>query len=473
MLNKYSIWIFIFLISITEGVAQKKNVILILIDDLGYSDIGAYGSTFYETPNIDKLAKEGYKFTNGYAASPVCSPTRASIMTGIYPSTIKNTDWFGAPQPEEAKKSKAFAHKKMLPASYEEELDLRRFTLAEAFKKNGYITMIAGKWHLGEKESHWPEFQGFDINKGGHAKGHPHSYFSPYHNPRLSDGPDGEYLGDRLTNEAINFMAESKSKPFFLYFPMYEVHTPIQAKPELIQKYEAKKKRLNLVDQFVDGEEGRKTRLNQSNPTYAAMVEAMDNCIGKLMSSLKELGLEKNTIVLFTSDNGGLSTSEGSPTTNIDLKAGKGWMYEGGIKVPFILKVPNAKPKEISTPVMSIDAFPTLLEYAGLKPKSVEKIDGVSLKYIINEKKEYKRDLYWHYPHYGNQGGAPFSAIRSGCNKLIYFYETDHVELYNLCIDPREQNDISKQDIKQTEKLLKNLKSWLKKTKVSMPIQNI
>jgi arylsulfatase A-like enzyme len=450
---------------------KPVNVVFILIDDLGYTDIGCYGSSFYETPNIDRLASIANKFTNGYAASPVCSPTRASIMSGMYPSTIKNTDWFGAPQPEKAKLDKYWSTKPLLPASYSEAFSLSNYTIAEAFKDKGYATMIAGKWHLGESESLWPEHQGFDINKGGFHKGHPASYFSPYSNPKLSDGPTGEYLGDRLTTEATNFISSQKGKPFFLYFPMYEVHTPIQAKEELIKKYEAKRARLGLEDKFINYP-GGKTRSVQSSAKYAAMVETMDACVGKLMKSLEENQLMENTVIVFTSDNGGLSTSEGQPTSNLPLRAGKGWVYEGGVRVPYIIKLPNQnKMKVIDEPVMSIDLYPTLIDLAGIK--SSTKVDGKSLKNVMQKNGDLGRDLFWHYPHYGNQGGAPSAAIRSGCMKLVFLYETSEYELYNLCDDVSESKDLAKSQPKVAKKLLKKLLKWQLRSKVNLPTKNV
>lgn len=458
--------------SVVHSQSSKKNVVLIVIDDLGWADLGCYGSTFYETPNLDKLAKEGYKFTNAYSASPVCSPTRASIMTGIYPSTLKNTDWFGAVQPEEAQRDKKWSKKQLLPAAYNPNLELDNYTVAEAFKAKGYSTFIAGKWHLGEEESHWPEFQGFDINKGGHLKGNPGNYFSPYKNPRLTDGPTGEYLGDRLTDELLSFLDAQAGKPFFAYFPMYEVHTPLQSKKEIIAKYEAKRIRLGLTDEFLTRPDGGKTRTIQSHTTYAAMVEMMDFCVGRIMDKLKASGLDKNTIVLFTSDNGGLSTAEGAPTSNLPLKAGKGWVNEGGIRVPFIIRLPNEiAGKEIATPVISNDIFPTLLDLASMKNKQTKKIDGKSLCGVLKGK-SLKRDLYWHYPHYGNQGSAPAAAIRSGCMKLIHHFEDDKVELFNLCDDIGEQKDLASTQPEIKAKMLAKLKKWQADTNVNFPTQN-
>jgi arylsulfatase A-like enzyme len=451
----------------------KPNVLFILVDDLGWTDLGVYGSTFYETPNIDALAKGGIKFNNAYAASPVCSPTRASIMTGKYPTRIKTTDWFGAPQPEAAKNSSTWKTKKLLPAAYTEYLPLEETTMAEAFKAHGYATFMAGKWHLGEDEKYWPENQGFDINKGGFSMGHPKSYFSPYKNPRLEDGPTGEYLAERLTNETIAFIEQNKSKPFFAYFPLYEVHGPFQAKESVIKKYEEKKARLNLEDKYeVVG--GVRTRANQSFAVYAAMVEAMDNAVGAVMNKLKELGLEENTIVVFFSDNGGLATSEGLPTSNAPLRAGKGWVYEGGIREPLIIKYPAAieKGSENNTPVISTDFFPTLLQLSGLPLLTKQHVDGVSLVPLFKNKKIKRDALYWHYPHYGNQGGAPASAIRYRKWKLIEQFESNTFELYDLAKDPGERNNLIDREPSIAKKLKTLLMDWRTNQQAILPQKN-
>jgi arylsulfatase A-like enzyme len=451
----------------------KPNVLFILIDDLGWTDLGVYGSTFYETPNIDQLAKEGMKFNNAYAASPVCSPTRASIMTGKYPSRINTTDWFGAPQPKQAKKSPTWKAKKLLPAAYTEYLPLEETTMAEAFKANGYTTFIAGKWHLGEDEKYWPEHQGFDINKGGFGMGHPKSYFSPYTNQRLEDGPTGEYLGERLTSETIAFIEQNKSKPFFVYFPLYEVHTPLQAKDSLIKKYEDKKKRLGLEDKY-EVIDGVKTRMNQSLAVYAAMIEAMDNAVGGVLNKIKELGLEENTIVVFFSDNGGLSTSEGMPTSNAPLRAGKGWVFEGGIREPLIIKYPVKikKGTETNVPVISTDFFPTLLQLSGLPLMPNQHMDGVSLVPLFQDKKIKRDAIYWHYPHYGNQGGAPAAAVRYGDWKLIQQFESDTFELYNIAKGPEEKNNLIGKESAIAKKLKASLMEWQTSQGARMPIKN-
>jgi arylsulfatase A-like enzyme len=460
--------------AVKSKVVAKPNIVFFLIDDMGWMDVGFNGSTFYETPNIDKLAKEGMRFSDAYAACPVCSPTRASIMTGKYPATMKTTDWFGAPQPQAAAKDKNWTTKKLLPASYIENLPLEEITIAEALKANGYKTFIAGKWHLGENEKYWPENQGFDINKGGYNKGHPGSYFSPYNNPRLTDGPAGEYLGDRVAAETVSFIEANKGRPFFAYVPFYEVHTPMQAKDSLIIKYQLKKDKTGLQDEFISRVDGKKTRVSQSLPVYAAMVEAMDNAVGKIISKIKAAGLENNTIVVFFSDNGGLSTSEGTPTSNIPLRGGKGWLYEGGIREPAIIKYPaQIKAGTISkVPIISNDFYPTLLQLAGLPLMPSQHTGGVSIKPLFSNNKIEREALYWHYPHYGNQGGSPGAAVRMGKWKLIEWYEENIVELFDLENDKEERNNLADVHIDIKNKLLTMLHDWQKKENAVMPTVN-
>jgi len=464
----------VLLASFNRSLAQnKKNVVLFLVDDLGWSDVGAYGSSFYETPNIDQLATESIKFMNAYAAAPVCSPSRASLMTGKYPAAMRTTDWFGAPQPENARKLKFFASKALLPAPYTEFLPLEEKTIAEAFKAAGYKTMIAGKWHLGEDPKYYPENQGFDVNKGGYLKGHPDSYFSPYNNPKLTDGSPGEYLGDRLEKEATSFIEANKQQPFFMYFPFYEVHTPLQAKDSLIKKYRAKRARLGLNDALEKN--GNLTfRNNQSLPVYAAMVETMDAIVGNVLRKIREAGLEENTIVIFTSDNGGLSTAEGSPTSNAPLRAGKGWLYEGGIRVPLLIKSRGQVNAGIVNNTLSItnDIYPTLLSMCDLPLLPRQHTGGVDLSPLFKGGALRRNTLYWHYPHYGNQGGFPGSAVRMGKWKLIENFEANKIELYNLEADISEKNDLSGQEKAITRKMLKKLREWRTKNHALMPIPN-
>ncbi len=450
---------------------KPPNIVVFLADDLGQRDLGCYGSNFYETPNLDRLAKEGARFTDAYAACPVCSPTRASLMSGQWPQRTGVTDYIGAPQKPEAWKRNT----KLLPAPYTDRLALETPTLAKAMKNAGYATFFAGKWHLGP-EGWWPENQGFDFNLGGIDRGGPYGgkqYFSPYNNPRLPDGPPGEHLPDRLATETAKFIETHKDRPFFAYFSFYDVHTPLMARDDLRKKYEAKRTKLGLSDKW--GREGeRDVRLTQDHVVYAAMVEAMDQAVGKVLAKLDELGLSENTLVIFTSDNGGLSTSEGWPTSNLPLRGGKGWLYEGGIREPFIVRWPAVVKAggANDTPVSSPDLFPTLLAVAGAKPQPNQTLDGVSLVPLLQGESLPERPLFWHYPHYGNQGGAPGAAIRRGEWKLIEWYEDNSVELYNVKNDLGEETDLAAKEPERVKQLRDELHTWQKQVGAKHPTPN-
>jgi arylsulfatase A-like enzyme len=450
---------------------RPPNIVFFLADDLGQRDLAVYGSSFYETPNLDRLAKEGALFTDAYAACPVCSPTRASILSGQWPQRTGITDYIGAPATPEAWKRNT----KMLPAPYADRLALDAPTLAKAMKSAGYATFFAGKWHLGP-EGWWPENQGFDHNLGGIDRGGPYGgkkYFSPYGNPRLKDGPDGEHLPDRLATETANFIAANRERPFFAYYSFYDVHTPLMARPDLLRKYEEKRARLGLKEAW-GREHERDVRLIQEHAVYAAMVEAMDLAVGKVLAKLDELGLRENTLVIFTSDNGGLSTSEGWPTSNLPFRGGKGWMYEGGIREPLLVRWPGMiKPGlVVSTPVSSPDFFPTLLEAAAAKPAPGQKIDGVSLLPLLQGKALSERALFWHYPHYGNQGSAPAAAIRRGPWKLIHWAEDDRVELFRLDQDPGETVDLAAREPQRVASLRAELTGWQRDVGAKFPVPN-
>ncbi|WP_439504367.1 sulfatase [Sediminibacterium sp.] len=458
--------------------AQKHhtppNIIVILADDLGWADLTSYGSTFYETPFLDQLAKEGIKFTNAYSTSPVCSPTRASLMTGKYPTKTGVTDWI--PGRSEDGKKREYEKINTHPTSF--QLALEEKTIAEYAIENGYQTFFAGKWHLGEVEKFWPQHQGFQTNIGGWSKGAPTGklndstggFFTPYKNPLLSDGPMGEYLTDRLTNECIRFLENKSDKPFFLMYSMYAVHNPLQAPKSLIKKYQLKKDQLRLNDQqrfakdedWMKPEVGWKRRLIQDNPVYAAMIENMDWNVGRLLNKIKSLNLDDNTIVVFTSDNGGLSTAEGSNTVNTPFRAGKGWLYEGGIRVPLIIywKGKLLSGKVSSLPVTTADLYPTLASAINRKYKKDSMIDGDNIFPMIQQVNK-KRMLFWHYPHYSNQGGKPSAAIRSGEYKLIYHYENQQVALFDLTKDIAEKNNIALKNKALTNQLKRQLLSWL------------
>lgn len=434
--------------------ARPPNIVLVLIDDYGWTDTGCYGSTFHRTPNIDALAARGMGFTDAYAAAPVCSPTRASLMTGKHPARLHLTDWLPGREDKPAQK--------LARPIIRQELPLEETTIAEALKQAGYATASIGKWHLGGAGFE-PERQGFDLNVTGDHTGTPLSYFAPYQRdgrfmPKLENAPAGEYLTDRLTTEAERFIeqhvGQNKDKPFFLYLPHYTVHIPLKAKAELIAKYRA----------LPRPERG------QNNPVYAAMIESMDDSIGRLTRKLEQLGLSDDTVFIFTADNGGLATPEGPDTpatTNAPLRAGKGYLYEGGIRVPLIVTWPKRiKAGSVNrTPVYSADLFATAVELAGLK--NTTGVDGMSLLPLLTARGRFKRDaLYWHYPHYSNQsvnGGhldQPGAAIRQGDYKLIEFYQDNHVELYDLKRDLGEQNDLASSRPQVAEQMRKKLAAW-------------
>ena len=438
----------------------KPNFVFFLIDDMGYMDIGANNpNTFYETPNIDRLANSGMRFTNGYAANPVCSPTRYSIMTGKYPSRVDATNFFAGKRPG-----------RFMPAELSDRMPLVERTIAESLNGAGYRTAFLGKWHLGPTEEFWPENQGFEFNVGGHHRGSPPGgYFAPYKNPRLASGPDGEHLPVRIVDEGLRILDQVKDAPFLLYFAFYSVHTPLQAPKELIEKYKRKAAALGTQEEFAAEEQvwpvdrPRRVRIRQQHATYAAMVESMDVQIGRVLDRLAELGLDNETVVMLTSDNGGLSTSEGSPTSNLPLRGGKGWLYEGGIREPFLIRWPGeSRPGAVShTPVISTDFYPTILEMAELPPQPAQHQDGKSLVPLLQETGQLEaRPLFWHYPHYSNQGGFPGGAIRVGDYKLIERFEDGRVHLYHIQNDIGEREDLAAKFPERVESMRKQLHNW-------------
>lgn len=423
---------------------KKQNFVFILVDDLGWTDLGYSGSTFYETPNIDALSRESIQFSHAYASGSVCSPSRASIMTGKHPARVGITDWIPGNDPID---------KKLLGPNDLNELPLEEISLAESLKAIGYATFFAGKWHLGG-EGYSPENQGFEVNMGGHHAGSPPGgYYTPYNNPELSDGPEGEYLTDRLTNESINYLNTIGQKPFFLFLAYYSVHTPIQPNKQYIDKFERKLAELEN-NQITYRDEGKGvTTLDQYNAAYASMLFALDKNIGRLIVHLKEKGLYENTSIVFTSDNGGLSTlsktmRQKAPTAVLPLRAGKGWLYEGGIRVPLLIKPSyySGEARVSTEPVIGHDFYPTFLSIAGIGLDKNNPVDGVDLSPILNENKSLDREeLFWHYPHYHGSAWTPGAAIRQGDWKLIEFYESNTLELYNLSDDISEKNDLSLQ----------------------------
>lgn len=461
----------------SSRVSDRPNLIFILMDDLGWKDLGCYGSAFYETPNLDRLAQESVRFTSAYAACPVCSPTRASIMSGKYPANVGVTNFIGSNHPSRGR---------LIDAPYIDHLPLEEQSLATTLNENGYATWHVGKWHQGERP-YYPDRHGFEVNVGGCSWGMPsNGYFSPWGIETLEDGPEGEYLTDRLTDEAIDLIRKSDGRPFFLNLWYYAVHIPIQAKQELVEKYRAKARALALdkAKTFEVGElfpcEHKKDlriirRLVQSNPAYAAMVETMDRNIGRLLEALKDTGQAENTIVIFTSDNGGLATAEGSPTSNAPLAEGKGWMYEGGTREPLLIRWPGVtKANSIcKVPVSSPDFYPTILEMAGLPAMPEQHTDGESLVPLLQGSGGLQREgIYWHYPHYGNQGGTPGSSVRSGDYKLIEFFEDGHLELYNLREDVGEEHNLAQEAPQRTERLHRLLLDWRESVEAKLPQPN-
>jgi arylsulfatase A-like enzyme len=454
-----------------ESSDDKPNFVVVLVDDLGWNDVGCYGSKFYETPNIDAFAKSSVRFTDAYAAGSVCSPTRAALMTGLYPPRVGITDWIPG---------RGDRNQKLATPQINNQLPLQNRTIAERLKDAGYKTCFVGKWHLGSK-GFFPEQQGFDLNFGGHSKGSPPGgYYAPYKNPKLSDGPAGEYLTDRLTDESIKFIEKNRDQPFLLYLSWYTVHTPIQPCQRHLQKFVDKKSavgRPNRAADFVREHNGW-TRTSQDNAQYASMVYAMDENFGRLIKALERLELAEETVVIFTSDNGGLSTltRKGGPTACAPLRAGKGWLYEGGIRVPLLIKVPGVtetiENKTSSIPTISMDVTATIMDLAKLDTEKSESIDGESLVPILKNPDEIlqRECLCWHYPHYHGSAWKPGAAIRAGDWKLVKFYETAKVELYNLKNDIGEQNDLAAAQAGKRQELLEQLESWQKEVGAKLPV---
>jgi len=451
---------------------KTKNVLFILADDYGYNDMSFRNSSFYETPNIDALANDGMIFNDGYAACQVCSPSRASIMTGKSAARHGITDWIGARTGEEWRRYNR--NDKLLPPDYIHNLPHDYTTLPEALKQEGYKTFFAGKWHLGGKGS-WPEDHGFDINIGGWDAGSPMGgYFSPFKNPNLKNNEDGENLSMRLANETVKFMKDNKDDNFFAFLSFYAVHGPIQTTQEKWAKYRKKAESNGIKESGFKMGHSLPIRQTQDNPIYAGLVESMDDAVGTVLDALKEMGLDENTIVIFTSDNGGVAAGDGFATSNLPLRGGKGYQFEGGIREPYFIKVPwlNNKTKQCNTPVTGTDFYPTILDLLGMELKPEEHADGVSLLPLLKGGNIENRPLIWHYPHYGNQGGEPSSIIRLGDWKLIYYYEDARNELYNLRNDIEETNDLSKDNLDIVEELETILFDYLEDVGAKFPVKD-
>ena len=461
---------FLLIVFVGTGHAEedlRPNVVFILIDDMGWTDLESYGSDYYKTPNIDRLAQHGMRFTDAYAASCVCSPSRVSILTGKYPGRLHITHAIPIQGAERLKEPLP-----VIEAIYKKNLPLEEVTIAEALKEGGYVSAFMGKWHVCWEKDFYPEKQGFDFNIGGNNMGNPGNYFYPYNGSwrmtkkhpvtrwnTLPDGKPGEYLTDRLTDEALTFISKNKEHPFFLYLSHYAVHTPLQAPQKIVNKFK----------QIPSGD-------RHNNPVYAAMIESVDQSVGRVMKKLKEVGIHNNTVVIFTSDNGG----HGRITSHAPLRGNKGNFYEGGIRVPLIVKWPNVVElgSECNTPVMGTDFFPTILDIVGLKSRPECHIDGINIVPLLKQKVNHlERDaLYWHYPNYigaGHPGGArPCSVIRKGDWKLIESLENGQLELFNLKEDLGEKNNLALTLPRKANELRQALHTWRRDTKVQMPKPN-
>lgn len=430
------------------------NIVFILVDDLGWRDVGYKGNKYVETPNIDRLSTEGMVFNYAYSNAPNCAPTRAALISGMYgPRTGIYT--VGTSERGEA------INRKLIPVVNKTVLDADVYTMPEALKARGYATGMFGKWHLGDSIGTSPKGQGFDVNVAGGEAGAPKTYFSPYHLPHLTDGKPGEELTERLTSEAISFVDQNKNKPFFLYLPFYAVHVPLSSTPELIAKYKAKP-----------------TTEERYNATYAALVETVDTQVGRLLAHLEEQGLTKNTIIVFTSDNGAYFPV----TTTSPLRGSKGSLYEGGIRVPLIVKWPGKiKPGSVSNqPVLSMDFYPTFLAITGAKVPADKILDGENIMPVLTQTGSLaERNLYWHFPAYLEvyKGmtelwrQTPGSAIQKGDWKLIETFENNKIELYNLKEDEYEQHDVAEKNPAKAKELLSDLQHWRQETHAFVPAQ--
>lgn len=454
----------------TAQILQKPNIIVFLVDDLGYSDVSCYGSDYYETPHIDQLAESGMRFTNAYASSALCSPTRASLLTGKNPGRLHITHAIPIKGYKRIDEGKGTPLK---DADYVMNLPLEEVTIAEALKSGGYATASIGKWHVCDDSAYYPEYQGFDINIGGNHHGHTGEHFYPYHGRwrmaeghpwvewnTLPDGEQGEYLTDRLTAEAIEFIESNNDKPFFLYLSHYAVHTPIQAKKDIQSRYEQK---------------APDTLKGHVKPAYAAMIESVDASMGAIMEKLESSRLAENTIIIFTSDNGGY----GKQTSNYPFRGNKGNFYEGGIRVPLIIHWPGVTDRKLisETPVITTDLYPSLLDMVGLSLMPDQHQDGVSLVPILKQEGVLQRDaLYWHFPNYVGTGhpnpSAPLSVIRYHDWKLIESLEDGALELYNLKADQEESHNLAQSNIKLAKSLQQMLKRWRSETGVQLPAIN-
>ena len=453
---------------------KQPNIVFILADDLGWGDLGIEGSPLYESPNIDRIARRGMRFTQGYAACQVCSPSRASILTGKYPPRHGVTDWIGARSGTAWRENGRC--NKLLPPEYEHGLRADEITLATALGEAGYRTFFAGKWHLGDTGSD-PEDFGFEINKGGWKAGSPAGgYFAPFANPKLADGPDGESLPIRLGRETAQFIEAHRDQPFLAYLSFYSVHGPIQTSLERWAKYRDKALPLGgVAGQRFIMDRNLPVRQIQDCPIYGGMIEAMDEAVGMVLAALDDLDLADQTIVCFTSDNGGVSSGDAFATSNLPLRGGKGRQWEGGIREPFYIAAPGTTQAgtTCAVPVSGIDYYPTLLELTAVPLPAAQRVDGMSLATLLRGDADDAlagRDLFWHYPHYGNQGGDPTAIIRRGEWKLIHYFEDGHDELYDLAADPGERDDQAPARLQEAAVLRQRLDEWLAEVGAKLPV---
>ncbi|MAE63869.1 MAG: arylsulfatase [Phycisphaeraceae bacterium] len=447
--------------------AQRPNVVLFFIDDLGWADLGCYGSTFYSTPHLDALAKSGVRFTDAYSACPVCSPTRAALMTGKYPQRCGITQW--------------------IPPGSDRHLDAAEATLGEAFLAAGYRTGYIGKWHLGERDADHPRHHGFPWTFAVNRAGQPSSYYFPYKRkpgkrgvmtkngkkftvwdvPDLANGKDGDYLTDRLTDAALRFITAkgAAQKPFMLCFAHYAIHTPIQPPPALVPGYQQKAARLGPAPKPIPGTFGTTSRARQDHAKYAAMMENLDHNVGRVLEALRKNGLSKDTIVVFASDNGGLCNlrKRPGPTCNLPMRSGKGWTYEGGIRVPFIVSWPGKiEPSVSMEPSITMDIYPTLLDLCGLASRPKQHLDGVSLRPALDGKAGVQgRALGWSYPHGHGSGHRPSAAWRKDGWKLVRFERSGLTELFHLAEDAGETVNLADRHPERVVRMSKELDAWL------------
>ena len=449
---------------------RPPNVLFIIADDFGVMDVGMATpeEDFYETPVLDRLAVKGMRFDQGYTSGQVCSPARASIMLGTDPARHGITNYIGA------RVGAVIAERKLgaiLPPEYARVLPQEDTTLAEAFRDAGYATFFAGKWHLGHEGS-WPEDHGFDINIGGWGSGSPRGgYYAPWRNPNLPSGPDGESLAHRLARETAAFIQSEKEKPFFAFLSFYNVHSPAETSEERWSKFRDKAEELDWQGDRFEIDRTLPVRQVRDNPIYAGMIETMDEAIGIALDALEAAGVADNTIIVFTSDHGGVVSGDHYATSMLPLRGGKGRQWEGGLRVPIYIDVPGLTEagSRSTVPMTGTDFFPTLLDLAGLPLLPEQHQDGVSLAPVLKGERIAPRNLFWHYPHYGNQGGEPSSIIRQGDWKLIHYWADHRRELYNLQDDPYELTDVASEHAAVVSALGAQLDAYLVRTAAALP----